>query len=208
LATHSEGPGARNRRTNASTSPPTVLVSNAPFPSARDSTLRAIDALIPWADAPADAQRFPLPTASLLLLAACGGGSGSTDEARERALDRREEQLDEREKQLDERETQLDERDRQAAGPATTTTTAAVTSTTAPSPYPREIPVDSIQDQRIRGHFQMNGASTAVELAPGVYAEKGQGPVGPANRYTSIVGLCSDVNAYEQAHGPRGHTCW
>jgi hypothetical protein len=39
-------------------------VSDAPFPSARDATLRAIDALIPWADAPADAQKFPLPFSS------------------------------------------------------------------------------------------------------------------------------------------------
>jgi hypothetical protein len=85
---------------------------------------------------------------------------------------------------------------------------AATTTTSAPSASPREIPVDQIQDQRIRNNLQMLGQATAVELAPGVYAEKGQGPVGPADRYTTIIGLCADVNAYEQVHGQRGHTCW
>src|SRR5437762_644088 len=101
-----------------------------------------------------------------MLLAACSGGNDSADEAK---LHRREQALDRREKQLDERERNL-----RAAG---TTTAAASTTTTAPSPYPREIPIDQIQDQRIRGDFQMHGAATAVELAPGVYAEKGQAPV-------------------------------
>jgi hypothetical protein len=125
------------------------------------------------------------------LLVACGG---SSSDSRAKALDRRERALDKREKQLDEREQAL-------SAPTATTTTA-------PSPNPREIPIDSIQDQRIRNYFQMNGASTAVELAPGVYAEKGQGPVGNAKLYTSIVGLCADVNAYQQAHGPHSNSCW
>jgi hypothetical protein len=38
--------------------------------------------------------------------------------------------------------------------------------------------------------------------------EKGQRPVGNADLYTSIVGLCADVNAYEQAHGSRSNSCW
>jgi hypothetical protein len=136
-------------------------------------------------------------TTTAMLLTACGGGSDSADEAK---LDRRDQAQDRREKQLDERERNL-----RAAG---TTTAAAATTTTAPSPNPREIPIDQIQDQRIRDDFQMHGAATAVELAPGVYAEKGQAPVGNADRYTTIVGLCADVNAYEQVHGQRGHTCW
>jgi hypothetical protein len=136
-------------------------------------------------------------TTTVMLLAACGGGSDSADQAK---LDRRDQALDRREKQLDERDRNL--------SAATTTTAPAATTTTAPSPYPREIPIDQIKDQRIRGDFQMHGAATAVELAPGVYAEKGQGPVGPADRYTTVVGLCADVNAYEQVHGQRGHSCW
>src|SRR4051812_17759167 len=102
--------------------------------------------------------------ASVALFAACGGGSGSTDEAK---LNRRERALDQREKQMDDRERALNTT---AAAPLT----AATTTTAAPSPYPREIPIDGIQDQRIRDSLQRSGATTAVELAPGVYAEKGQ----------------------------------
>jgi hypothetical protein len=131
----------------------------------------------------------------------CGGGNGGSD-ARAKGLDRREQALDQREKQLDERERELN------APAQTTTATTTATTTTAPSPYPREIALDAIQDQRIRDQLQRSGAATAVELAPGVYAEKGQAPVGNADQYTTILGLCADVNAYEQVHGQRGHSCW
>ena len=81
-------------------------------------------------------------------------------------------------------------------------------STTPPSPYPREIPVASISDSRIRDYFTEKGQASAVELDAGVYAEKGAGPVGNASLYTSILGLCVDVNRYEQTHPGRSHSCW
>jgi hypothetical protein len=42
--------------------------------------------------------------------------------------------------------------------------------------------------------------STRRFTAPGVYAERAKVH---ANLYTSIVGLCADVNAYQQARAGR-----
>jgi hypothetical protein len=120
----------------------------------------------------------------------CGGNGGS--DARTKALDRRERALDQREKELDRREA------------ATTSTTT----TTAPTTYPAEVPVSTIRSDFVRNRFLGDGDTTAVILAPGVYARKGAGPVGDFSLYRSVVGeTCADVERYQAEHGPVSSSC-
>ncbi|MCA1706230.1 MAG: hypothetical protein LC808_24385 [Actinobacteria bacterium] len=48
----------------------------------------------------------------------------------------------------------------------------------------------------------------AVQLAPGVYAERGSSSdLGTLDDYSLYVGWCSDVKRYTDVH-PGGYTCW
>lgn len=98
--------------------------------------------------------------------------------------------------------------------PATTEPTAtlprvATTVTPKPAPYPKEVPMSSIKDYRFRYWLGENrGQITAVELAPGVYSERGANPdLGTLADYSTYVGLCTDVMRYEVSH-PGNHECW
>jgi hypothetical protein len=46
-----------------------------------------------------------------------------------------------------------------------------------------------------------------VEVAPGVFASRGQGSLGMVDDYKGVFGLCSDVHPFEMAH-QAGGTCW
>jgi hypothetical protein len=96
-----------------------------------------------------------------------------------------------------------------AASAFATTTTVAPT-TTAPPEFPKEVPIDSIEDSRVRNRAQefAGGNTTVVELAPGVYADKGHAPLGPASQYSSFYGLCADTSAYRSAGHSGGGECW
>jgi len=77
-----------------------------------------------------------------------------------------------------------------------------------PSEYPKEVPIKSI-DRRIASWLGSDrGKTVAVQLAPGVYAERGSYPdLGTLEDYTAYAGLCADVKRYSQKH-PGGYTCW
>jgi hypothetical protein len=64
---------------------------------------------------------------------------------------------------------------------ASTYAPATTTTTTMPPEYPKEVPIDSIEDTRVRDFAQQyaNGNTTVIEVAPGVYANKGHQPLGP-----------------------------
>jgi hypothetical protein len=76
------------------------------------------------------------------------------------------------------------------------------------SEYPKEVPIKSI-DRRIASWLGAErGKTVAVQLAPGVYAERGSySDLGTLDDYTSYAGLCADVKRYHQTH-TGGYTCW
>ncbi|HZA16608.1 MAG TPA: hypothetical protein VE645_06900 [Pseudonocardiaceae bacterium] len=83
----------------------------------------------------------------------------------------------------------------------------------SPSPtskpeYPKEVPIDSL-DSRFRTWLGSDrGKTVAVQLAPGVYAERGSSPdLGTLDDYSLYVGWCTDVKRYADVH-PGGYTCW
>jgi hypothetical protein len=89
----------------------------------------------------------------------------------------------------------------------TTTTLPPTTTTTVPPEWPKEVPMASI-DSRFQFFLGAeSGKTVAVELAPGVYAERGVGPLGTREDYAGYVGLCADVQQYSAVY-PGGHTCW
>jgi outer membrane receptor protein involved in Fe transport len=89
-----------------------------------------------------------------------------------------------------------------------TTTTEPPTTTTRPE-YPKEVAVSSISDERIRSWATLSNPSIRVvaEVAPGVYASRGQGPLGSVDDYTGVFGLCADTNQFTKTHSA-GATCW
>jgi hypothetical protein len=78
----------------------------------------------------------------------------------------------------------------------------------ATSEYPKEVPIKSI-DRRIASSLGAErGKTVAVQLAPGVYAERGSyADLETLDDYTSYAGLCADVKRYSQTH-PGGYSCW
>lgn len=92
---------------------------------------------------------------------------------------------------------------------ATTTTEGSTTTTTRPE-FPREVPIASITDSRIRKWATMSNknATVVVEVAAGVYADRGQSPdVGTVDDYGGVYGLCADVKPFATQHHA-GYTCW
>lgn len=74
--------------------------------------------------------------------------------------------------------------------------------------YPKEVLISSL-DSRFRSWLGgARGKKIAVQLALGVYSERGSSPdLGTLEDYNSYVGLCSDVKRYSQVH-PGGYVCW
>lgn len=94
---------------------------------------------------------------------------------------------------------------------AAATSTTSSTTTTVPPEFPKEVPIDSITDPRVQNWAQMNanGNTTVVEVALGVYADKGhQTTIGPVSQYTSVYGVCADVEAFKAQGHSVGDTCW
>jgi len=76
--------------------------------------------------------------------------------------------------------------------------------------YPREIPMGRVPEN-MRAMVAAAGgrADVAVLLAPGIYASRGNGPLGDIPDYTGIYGLCVDVNQFTARTGlVVGSTCW
>lgn len=65
--------------------------------------------------------------------------------------------------------------------------------------YPKEVPIDSL-DSRFRTWLGSDrGKTVAVQLAPGVYAERGSSSdLGTLDDYSLYVGWCSDVKRYTE----------
>lgn len=86
--------------------------------------------------------------------------------------------------------------------------TVVVTTTVAPE-FPKTVPLTSIGDSRIRSWAKLANPKTGAvaEVAPGVYATLGQGPLGTVADYKGVFGLCADVTPFETAH-QTGGTCW
>jgi hypothetical protein len=85
------------------------------------------------------------------------------------------------------------------------------TSPTAPPGFPREVQLDSIQDERIRNSFRENNpnAQVAIEVVPGVYADRGQGPVQPdPSIYGGVYGACVDVKPFYETYDTFGGSCF
>jgi hypothetical protein len=91
----------------------------------------------------------------------------------------------------------------------TTITVPAPTTTTTPPEFPKEVPVSSIGDSRVRNDATRGDPSVAivVEVAPGVYAQEGHSGLQPLSAYAGVFGLCADVKPYEEAHQVGG-VCW
>lgn len=76
--------------------------------------------------------------------------------------------------------------------------------------YPREIPMGRVPEN-MRAMVAAGGARSdvAVLLAPGIYAARGNGPLGDIPDYTAVYGLCVDVNQFTERTGlVVGVTCW
>lgn len=79
--------------------------------------------------------------------------------------------------------------------------------TDPPPEYPKLVPINSL-DERFRPDLGADrGKTDAVQLAPGVYAERGSEELGDLDDYHSYVGLCVDVQRYDEDH-PGGYGCW
>jgi hypothetical protein len=76
------------------------------------------------------------------------------------------------------------------------------------SEYPREVPINSIDDRVASWVGGARGKAVAVQLAPGVWAEHGSSlDLGTVDDYPSYAGFCADVKRYSQTH-PGGYACW
>jgi serine/threonine protein kinase len=92
---------------------------------------------------------------------------------------------------------------------AVNTTTTPLSAATIPkSEYPKEVSINSV-DSRFRLSLGGDrGKTEAVQLAPGIYAERGSSPdLGTLEDYSSYYGLCFDVKQYAKVH-PGGYSCW
>src|SRR5882724_650857 len=78
------------------------------------------------------------------------------------------------------------------------------------SEFPREIAISSIRDWRLRDRAKLSdpNATTVVELAPGVYADRGQGTLSSIDDYASTFGFCVDWNRFRKEHPDAGGSCW
>jgi len=97
------------------------------------------------------------------------------------------------------------------SNPGSLTPAMKLTATPKPVPsgvYPKEIPIAGL-DQRIAYWLGAeHGKKVAVQLAPGVYAERGVSPdLGALDDYGDYAGLCPDVKRYYADH-PGGYACW
>lgn len=107
-----------------------------------------------------------------------------------------------------------DDDDAQSSAP-TTTVTETVTVTAEPAAPtgqdPKEVPLTAVPEKYWLELGEDRGKTVAVELAPGVWAERGEGALGELDDYTHVVGSCADVNQYVDVHGtpsrPLGTTC-
>lgn len=71
------------------------------------------------------------------------------------------------------------------------------------------IPISALPDERFR-YFATASNPNATEvavLAPGVYAEVGATRSTDPAHYTSVFGLCSDVNVYSEKYFV-SNSCW
>jgi serine/threonine protein kinase/GAF domain-containing protein len=93
---------------------------------------------------------------------------------------------------------------------------AAVTTTNAPLPaatipkseYPKEVSINSVNSRFRSSLGGDRGKTVAVQLAPGIYSERGSSPdLGTLEDYSSYYGLCFDVKQYAKVH-PGGYSCW
>jgi len=76
------------------------------------------------------------------------------------------------------------------------------------SEYPKEVPINSIDDRVASWVGAARGNAVAVQLAPGVWAEHGSSlDLGTVDDYPSYAGFCADVKRYSQTH-PGGYACW
>jgi hypothetical protein len=93
---------------------------------------------------------------------------------------------------------------------STATKTASAPMNSSSSEYPREVPISSIRDARIRNWATLSDPTvrTIVEVASGVYANRGKGALGSVDDYTSTFGLCADWNRFRREHPDVGGSCW
>jgi hypothetical protein len=92
--------------------------------------------------------------------------------------------------------------------PATGAATARVPAPTvaarpaAKPVYPREVATAGIADASLRAAalHATPPVTVLVELAPGVYANRGPGPLGNLDDYPAVFGRCVDVNRYSRSH--------
>jgi hypothetical protein len=72
----------------------------------------------------------------------------------------------------------------------------------AAATYPREVRVADLPDTTLRRTALAADppVTVLVELAPGVYADRGAGPLGAVDDYTAVFGRCADVNRYARSH--------
>lgn len=76
--------------------------------------------------------------------------------------------------------------------------------------FPREIPTTAIPEN-MRSHVETAGGRTdvIVEIGPHIYAIRGHGEVGEITDYTTVFGLCVDINQFERRTGlSLGNSCW
>ena len=68
--------------------------------------------------------------------------------------------------------------------------------------YPREVRVAALPDSVVRRTALAADppVTVLVELAPGVYADRGPGALGSLDDYTAVFGDCAAVNRYAQSH--------
>ena len=68
--------------------------------------------------------------------------------------------------------------------------------------YPREVRVADLPDSVVRRTALAADppVTVLVELAPGVYANRGPGPLGTLDDYTAVFGECAAINRYAQSH--------
>jgi hypothetical protein len=73
---------------------------------------------------------------------------------------------------------------------------------TASVEYPREVRVADLPDSVVRrtALAEHPPVTVLVELAPGVYANRGSGPLGSVDDYTAVFGECASINRYAQSH--------
>jgi hypothetical protein len=74
--------------------------------------------------------------------------------------------------------------------------------------YPKEVSINSLTSRFRTWLGSDRGKTVAVQLAPGVYAERGSSSdLGTLDDYSLYVGWCTDVKRYADVY-PGGYTCW